>query len=151
MRRDTVVGVITGLAVLVVLDPSAGFAGSAEPQTVRMSFASATGAAPTTTALASNWNPATVGDPVRLSIQVASADGTPTGTVDVVDGVATICNNVALDADGFASCEVQLQPEVYPLTAVYSGDARSAPSTSVPLAQTVRAPRETPAGTIDTG
>ena len=159
MRRYTVAGSFLGLAVLIGLDPSAGLAGSADAHTIHPSFAATAfvatatgGTAPTSTMLASERNPSMFGELVRLTARVTSPDGTPTGTIDVVDGVTTVCEDVALDADGVASCEARLLPEVHPLTAVYSGDATFSTSSSAPLAQTVRAPRTTvAAGTVDTG
>lgn len=154
MRRNAIVGSVLGLAVLVVLDPSAGFAGTSGSHPIRATSASTAThvAAPTTTVLASDRNPAQFGMLVRFTVQVTSTGGTPAGAVDVVDGVTPVCDDVALDADGVASCEVRLRPEVHPLTAVYSGDADFSASSSAPLAQTVRAPLTTvAAGTIDTG
>jgi hypothetical protein len=152
MRRYTVAASFFGLAVLVGLDPGSGLAGSADAHTIHPSLTATGASVPTSTVLTSDRNPAMFGELVHLRAQVTSAGGTPTGTVDVVDGVTTICEGVALDADGLASCEVQLLPDAHPLTAFYSGDPTFETSSSAPLAQTVRAPRTTvDAGTIDTG
>jgi hypothetical protein len=148
MKRYAVAGSVLGLAALVGLDPSAGFAGPAAGNPIRATFAAAAThlAVPTTTVLASGRNPAEYGTPVRLTAIVTSAGGAPQGAVDVVDGITTVCENVVL-AGGVASCEVRLLPDAHPLTAVYLGDADFAASSSAPLAQTVRAPEVRP-GTI---
>ncbi|HUR75499.1 MAG TPA: Ig-like domain-containing protein [Sporichthya sp.] len=146
MTRYTVAGSVLGLAVLVALDPSAGFAGSAGPHPIPATLAATATAvtAPTATVLTSDRNPARLGKLVLLTARVTSGSGAPfggpTGTVDVLDGVATVCDDVALDADGVASCQVRLRPDAHPLTAVYSGDADFSASSSAPLAQTVRDP-----------
>lgn len=151
MKRRGAVGSVLGLAVLIGLDPGIGLAVSSGPGPSRATLASQHPAA-TTTVLASDRNPSRFGELVRLTAEVTSIGDTrtasPTGSVDVMDGVTTVCDHVAIDADGVASCDLRLAPDAHPLTAIYSGDAEFSVSSSAPLAQTVRAPQ---AGTIDTG
>ncbi|MBA3744159.1 Ig-like domain-containing protein [Sporichthya sp.] len=143
MKRGIAVGSVLGLAALIGLDPGTGLAVPCGSQPIRATLASSAThvPAPTTTVLASDRNPSRFGHLVRLTARVTSATGDPTGSVDVVDGVTTVCDDVVLDAAGVAACEVRLRPDAHPLTATYTGDPDFATSSSAPLAQTVRAPR----------
>ncbi len=153
MKAGASVGAVVAIGLVAGLVTSVGAAGSATTSTVTPGPVSTVGVVmPTATVLLSDRNPSMFGEVVGLSARVTSAAGTPTGTVDIVDGLTTVCNDVALDADGVASCKVRLSPEVHPLSAAYAGFADFGASSSAPLAQTVRAPRTTvAAGTIDTG
>lgn len=96
----------------------------------------------TSTAVTSSMNPATVGAPVTLSAVVSQATPAspvvpPTGTVQFLsDGVAV--GTGTLDATGTATLAVStLAAGTHAVTAVYSGDAANASSTSGALTQTV--------------
>ena len=95
--------------------------------------------ATTTTALASSLNPSTSGQSVTLTASVTASSGTPTGTVDFLDGGAAItsCTGVSL-ASGSASCVLStLAVGTHSLTARYSGSVSYLASTSSTLSQTV--------------
>ncbi|MEI6569116.1 MAG: Ig-like domain repeat protein, partial [Verrucomicrobiota bacterium] len=89
---------------------------------------------PTTNTLASSLNPADYGVSVTLTSTVSPA--TVSGTVTFKDGAATL-GTAALSA-GLATFTTNgLGVGTHTLTAVYSGDATNAPSTSSALTQTV--------------
>jgi hypothetical protein len=92
---------------------------------------------PTTTALTSTPNPSAVGQPVTFTVRVASASGpAPTGSVNFKSGGALL--GTAQLANGAASfTTAALAAGNSNITAVYSGDALNAGSTSVVLTQTV--------------
>lgn len=86
--------------------------------------------ATTQTVLASSANPQAVGQPVVLTSTVTSADPGLTGSVQFLDGSATL-GTVALNAGGVASFTTStLAFGTHNLTAVYSGDTNHATSTS---------------------
>jgi hypothetical protein len=91
----------------------------------------------TTTTLVSNRNPSRVGQFVTPIATVVATDGPVRGTVDFMDGTATICDDVAVDGQGIATCAVKLSADVHLLTAIFTGNADFGPSASLPLAQTV--------------
>lgn len=92
--------------------------------------------AATATTLASSVNPSLFGQPTNLTAQVASAAGTPAGSIEFFDG-STRLGSAALD-DGLARIAVaNLPPGPHSLTAAYSGEANFDVSTSDPLAQEV--------------
>ena len=97
----------------------------------------------TTTALTASINPSTVGQTVTLTATAnESAPGTPTGTITFKDGGNDIsgCTNVALNGSAQAVCALKnFNAGLHNLTAVYSGDANFATSTSNTVAQTVNA------------
>jgi hypothetical protein len=108
-------------------------------------FAIGEAAAQTSTisSLYSSKNPSTFGDPVRFSVFVK---GGTTGTVQFMDGPNNLGEPVAVQADaafgppqfdaGLLTSE--LSPGTHLMTAVYSGDALTAPGTST-LTQVVLA------------
>lgn len=103
---------------------------------------------PTTTTLTSSGNPSTSGQLVTFTATVASASGTPTGTVVFQDG-STALSSAALDSSGMATLTTSsLSTGTHTLTATYSGDSQFAGSTSTTLTQTVSAPA--PAFTMTT-
>jgi Big-like domain-containing protein len=121
--------------------------GSAGTRTLRFSatgYASVTSqqisldAAPTTTTItAATPDPSAAGDPVTVQFTVASAAGTPTGTVTVQDGGDT-CSGILSGGQG--SCSIQLNTVgSRTLTATYAGaDGFAASSATAP--HTVTAP-----------
>ena len=91
--------------------------------------------APTVTALQSSRGPSVIGQSVTLSASVssASANTVVTGSISFLDGT-TILGSVALAVNGtatFATSGLTFGPHA--LTAVYSGDANHAASTSLAL------------------
>ncbi|HEY1473322.1 MAG TPA: Ig-like domain repeat protein [Pseudolabrys sp.] len=83
----------------------------------------------TTTAMIASPNPSVFGQPVSLTANVSGSGGTPTGSVTFMDGAAIIGSGTL--AGGTASTAVSsLSVGSHNLTAVYSGDASFATSTS---------------------
>src|SRR5262249_26095125 len=94
-------------------------------------------AAPTTTALAADVSAPAVGQPVHLTATVASAAGTPSGTVTFFDG-NTALGTVSLDAGGKAVLTTAFGTAgSHTLTAVFNGTADFAPSRSAALNEAV--------------
>src|SRR5262249_46797255 len=93
--------------------------------------------ATTSTTLTSSLNPSVTGQAVTLSATVSPvlpAVGAPTGTVTFMDGTTSL--GVATLANGSASLTIStLAAVTHSLTAVYSGDAGFAASTSTALTQ----------------
>jgi hypothetical protein len=91
----------------------------------------------TTTTLSSSANPSVFGQSVTFTATIASSSsGTPTGTVTFFDG------SMPLGTATLSSKKASLKTTAVPIdtqsiTAVYSGDATFAPSTSTVLTQTV--------------
>ena len=137
VRRRIVAGATTSAAALLCL----GLVGNAyldENPAIATVAVSQHYTSPTTTSLATNRNPSPAGQYVTPIATVATPDGAAHGTVDFLDGAATICDDVPLDHAGVAICAVKLRPDVHLLTAVFTGNADFGPSASLPLAQTVR-------------
>jgi len=89
--------------------------------------------------LASSVNPSASGQPVTFTASVAGSAGTPTGSVDFLDGTTPLCAAVAL-AGGAAQCATStLASGTHPITAQYSGDASYDAGTSSPVSQVVAA------------
>jgi hypothetical protein len=114
---------------------------------------STTGAAATTTTVASSFNPSTVGANVTFTASVTGVS--PTGNVAFKDGagnVAAVCGAVALSGTGntrTATCTVStLTQGAHSITAVYAGNASNLTSTSAALSQVVNA--AAPAATVTT-
>lgn len=98
--------------------------------------------AATTTTITSTRNPAEVNQPFTVTLvvaPVAPGAGVPTGTVEFRVNGENIGSPVALDADGsVVSPPISLSsPASYTVTAVYSGDASFAGSTSAPFTQVI--------------
>ncbi|HEY7157593.1 MAG TPA: Ig-like domain repeat protein [Gemmataceae bacterium] len=75
------------------------------------------------TTVSSSNNPALAGQPVTLTANVASAEGTPTGTVTFVDGTTTL-GTAPLDANGNAALTTSsLALGSHNITATYGGDS----------------------------
>lgn len=95
----------------------------------------------TTTAVASDTNPAAAGQTVTFTATVSdSVAGTPTGTVTFKDGTTTLGSGT-LNASGQATFSTSvLSATPHSITAVYGGDANFSGSTSPALSQLVNAP-----------
>jgi hypothetical protein len=94
------------------------------------------GPAATATALNSSLNPSNFGQSVTFTATVTGAS--PTGTVQFFDGAASL-GVVALAGNTAALATSALAVGSHPITAVYSGDADDATSTSPPVNQVVNA------------
>jgi hypothetical protein len=86
------------------------------------------------TALASNLNPSTVGNSVTFTATVSSGSIVPTGTVQFFDG-ATSLGTVPLTAGSAQLITTALAPGTHSITAVYGGDANLGGSTSTAVSQ----------------
>ncbi|MGH7745929.1 MAG: Ig-like domain repeat protein, partial [Candidatus Dormibacteria bacterium] len=96
-------------------------------------------AAASATTVSSSANPSLPGQPVTYTANVTSAGGSPTGSVAFKDGATTItgCSAVALAAGAATCAQTYTGVGGHTITAVYSGDANFAASTSSALTQTV--------------
>jgi streptogramin lyase len=94
-----------------------------------------TQAAPTTTILAADVNPAVSGQPVKLTATVTAA-GTPAGTVTFRDGGRALGSS-PVDAAGQATLSVALGAGSHSLTASFVGTSAFAASTSAALTEVV--------------
>ncbi|MCU1323157.1 MAG: repeat containing protein [Acidobacteriaceae bacterium] len=95
---------------------------------------------PTSVTLTSSLNPAGFGTPITLTALVSTTGTSVTGTMKFLDGTALI-GTATLDATGSASTTLStLALGSHTITAVYSGDATNAASTSTALVQVVRQP-----------
>jgi hypothetical protein len=98
---------------------------------------------PTTTALVTNVNPATVNQLVAFTATVAGqSGGAPTGSVTFYDGNApigtvTLVNGQAVHSQSFG----KVGP--HSITATYSGDTRNSGSTSTILTEYIQDPSKT--------
>lgn len=96
----------------------------------------------TTLTLTSSTNPSLAGQPITLTAAVAPASVAapgPTGTVTFLDG-STVIGTVGVGSSGVASLTTTLSPGSHSITAVYSGDSASSPSTTATaVTQTVKA------------
>jgi hypothetical protein len=88
--------------------------------------------------LSSSSNPALPGQPVTFTANVMGAGGvTPTGTITFYDGTAVLAV-VSLDGTGMAALTVSdLAVGAHSITAVYSGDATYAASSSSALQEVI--------------
>ena len=101
--------------------------------------------ASTTTGLAltSGTNPSVSGQSVTFTATVAAVSpgsGTPTGTVNFLDGTTTIGTDIALNSSGvatFSTSTPTASGSPYSITAVYSGDPNFTTSTSSAVSQVV--------------
>jgi hypothetical protein len=89
-----------------------------------------------TAMVTSSANPSIAGKPVTLMVTVTGTSGTPTGSVTLKDGAAILAP-LSL-AGGSASYPTStLAVGTHPITAVYSGDANNAATTSRVFSQVV--------------
>lgn len=99
---------------------------------------------PTTSALLSSQNPSKFGQSVTFTASVTALGfkkGTPTGTIDFLDGTASLAN-VTLNSAGVATFATStLAIGTHPISAGYGGDKNFAPSTSPVLNQLVQSPK----------
>ncbi len=94
--------------------------------------------ASTQTTLMASANPAIYGQALTLSASVSSNGGAATGSVSFMDAGA-IVGSSQLGANGSADLTLSsLSPGTHDLVAVYVGDGKASPSSSVPTAVTVR-------------
>jgi Bacterial Ig-like domain (group 3)/FG-GAP-like repeat len=93
----------------------------------------------TSIALVSSANPSTVSQSVNFTATVSSGTGiTPTGAVKFMDGLGLLGSS-SLNSGGVAAfSSSMLSAGTHSLTAVYSGDANSDPSTSPVVSQVVQ-------------
>ena len=91
----------------------------------------------TSTALASNNNPSTLGQSVTFTATVTGAS--PSGTVQFMDGAGNLGSPVAVSGGVAQFSTSSLTAGTHPITAVYSGDANNATSTSPVVSQSVNA------------
>lgn len=92
---------------------------------------------PTVTALASQLNPATVGQPVPLSATVTSNIGTPNGTVTFMQNGTYTLRTATLSGGQATLDKTFTVAETRSIIAIYSGSARLATSASTALQQAV--------------
>jgi hypothetical protein len=93
--------------------------------------------ATTTTTLTSSLNPSVFGQNVSFSANVVGSS--PTGSVQFKDGAASLGTAVALAGASATLSTAALSVGTHSITAVYSGDAANAPSTSSVVSQVVNA------------
>jgi beta-lactam-binding protein with PASTA domain len=91
--------------------------------------------APTSTSLVASTNPLIVGNSVTFSATVAGSS--PSGTIQFMDGVASLGSPVALAARAAAIATSALSVGTHSIAAVYSGDTANGPSTSTVLSEVV--------------
>ena len=111
----------------VAVDPAAGNILVADGDRIAI-FGAPSSAAGTTTAVTSNANPATAGQSVTFTAAVTG--NSPTGTVQFMDGAANLGTPVTLTGGAATLTSATLSAGTHPITAVYSGDASNAASTS---------------------
>ena len=92
-----------------------------------------------TTTLTSSLNPSPYGKWVTFTATVTSSSGTPTGTVEFLNGT-TVLKTVPLKSGSAQYLTSQLPQGSNSMTAVYSGDSNNSSSTSPVLIQVVQAP-----------
>ncbi|MDC7787478.1 putative Ig domain-containing protein [Rhodoplanes sp. TEM] len=104
-------------------------------------FSLSVGQAATSTSLISSKNPSEAGQPVTFTATVSGPAGTPTGTVTFNDGGVAI--GTATLAGGTAALTTTgLKIGKHTITAVYSGSAVYAASTSAALVQDIGTPQD---------
>jgi hypothetical protein len=91
----------------------------------------------TSTTVASSVNPSAFGQAVKFTATVKATSGTPTGTVTFKNGTATLGTGT-LSAGKATLTTAALTAGTHSITAVYSGDANFAGSTSPALSQVVK-------------
>src|SRR5207244_4140213 len=94
----------------------------------------------TSSTVASSTNPSVFGRSVTFTATVsavAPGAGTPSGTVDFKDGVATLASGVALSGGQATFTTSALSVATHSITVVYGGDGNFNTSTSSALSQVV--------------
>jgi len=116
-------------ALMTITDGTAG-----NTQTIALS---GTGLTSTSITLQSSANPSNLNQAVTFTATVTGSGGVPTGTVTLDDGSTALAGPVPL-SDGVAKLAVStLAAGSHSITAVYSGDANFAASTSAAVTQEV--------------
>jgi len=105
--------------------------------------------AATSTALAVSPDPRVVGKPVLLTATVGSAVGSPTGIVEFKDGARILGKVSLVGGQAFLITTLSSAPN-HTLTALYSGNANLAGSSSQPLALATSTAPATPATSLPT-
>jgi sugar lactone lactonase YvrE len=99
--------------------------------------------APTTTTLASSLNPAGLGASITFNVTVTSQGGTPSGSVQFLDGASPIGSGtltpVSATSGAASFTTTTLALGGHAITAVYAGDALDQTSTSTGLSETIQA------------
>jgi probable HAF family extracellular repeat protein len=90
---------------------------------------------PATVSVASSLNPAIAGQPVTLTATVTGSN--PTGTVMFMNGASSLSTAVALSSGAITFTTSSLPVGTDSITAVYSGDANNATSTSAAVTEVV--------------
>lgn len=92
----------------------------------------------TSTTVTAVPNPAIAGVPLAITatVKVIGGSATPTGSVTFTSGGVTL-GSAALNNAGTAAISPALAPGVYPIVAIYSGDANDNTSVSSPYSLTV--------------
>lgn len=104
----------------------------------------------TTTALASSTNPVAAGGSVLFAAVVQGQHGQAAGSLHFMDGDA-VMGTATLDSSGKATLSAtMLAAGTHAVTAVYTGNANSAASTSEILQQVVTAPQASSTTTLQT-
>jgi hypothetical protein len=112
-----------------------GTSGHTNYSTVEDFLGTYSSATSTTTALASNTNPASAG--VNVTFTATVTGSAPTGNVAFLDGAATIAT-VALNGSYQAAYSTSaLSVGTHSITAVYAGDTYNSTSTSSPVSQVI--------------
>ena len=92
-----------------------------------------------TTMLASSLNPSISGNPITFTVTVTSPEGTPKGTVEIMNG-STVLAALTVSAGSAQYTTSQLGVGSNIITAVYSGDSKIGGSASSPINQVVMFP-----------
>jgi hypothetical protein len=93
--------------------------------------------APASVSLVASANPVLVTNAVTFKATVASADGTPTGSVSFLDGT-TLLGSVVLSSGTASYTTSSLDAATHSITAVYSGSSNFVSVTSSALAELVQ-------------
>ncbi|HVB06135.1 MAG TPA: Ig-like domain-containing protein [Acidimicrobiales bacterium] len=129
--------------VVATYSGDSNFASSASSQ-----FGQAVSQASTSTALSSSTSSGTAPASVNLTAQVSvntPGAGSPTGSINFLDGSSTLCAGVALSS-GKASCSASLTSSGnHSITAVYGSDSNFAGSTSSAITVNVAPANTAPA------
>lgn len=108
------------------------------------------GTTASTTTLTSSLNPSVGGTAVTFTASVAGSGGTPSGTINFLDGTTSIGSGTLNGGQATVNISA-LTVGSHSITAQYTGDTTFAPSTSAALSQTVSAAVIAPAsGTTPT-
>ncbi len=110
-------------------------------QTTVRTFQLTVNKANTTTTVTASPNPSVIGEQVTFTATVAAVApgaGTPTGTVDFLDGATIICDDAVLNGSGVATCQISsLTAGAHTITANYNGSTNFNTSTGTLPTQTV--------------